>query len=106
MNTELYVYLSSLQNKIFKLLPMREAYDYMHEDNHVYDYAKNLGMNCVGALAVHTKLKREATYLEVLNDILIMGRENMEFEMWRSKVLRSTRKIGELRKKYAPTENE
>jgi len=105
MNTELYVYLSSLQNKIFKLLPMREAYDMRHEENHVYDYVRNLGMSCAGALSAYEKLKREASYLDVLNNLLIMGREDMEYDMWRSMVLRSTRKISDLCKKYAPTEN-
>lgn len=86
-------YLTSLQNKVFKLLPMREAYD-CGEDNHLYDYLDNLQSNCEGAFICYPELSEKGTLVEVQNNIAFLrSGENIEFKKWRSTVLRSTRLI-------------
>lgn len=88
-------YLTSLQNKIFKILPMRESYD-QGVDNHLYEYIDNLADNCAGALALYPELKETKTFLEVQANIAYIKTENVEFKKWRSIVLRSTRLIHSL----------
>lgn len=94
-------YLTSLRNRVFKLLPMKEAYD-LGEDNHVYEYLHNLYYNYVGAAICHERLFSTAELMEVQNNIaFLVNRGNeLEFSKWRSMVLRSTRLIGSVIDKY------
>lgn len=93
-------YLSSLQDKIFKLLPMRESFDF-GEQNHVREYADHLAANCKGALNVYPELSDEPGYLDVVNNIIFMVTEWPDYEKWRSMVFRSTRIVHELHDKYS-----
>jgi len=86
-------YLRSLQGKIFKLLPMREAYD-KGTDNHLLDYIDNLCSSFDGAFVCYPELSNIREMAEVQSNVFAL-RENLEldFNKWRSTVLRSTRHI-------------
>lgn len=94
MTTALSNYLLGLQNKIFKLLPMREAYD-MGVDNYVYRYVDNLKLNCVGATKVYPALIEEIRFLDVIATIATIAdmKDKMPFSTFRSAIFRSTRLI-------------
>ncbi len=86
-------YLRSLQSKIFKLLPMREAYD-AGMDNHLDDYIENLCTSFEGAFACYPELATIREIAEVQSNVFAL-RDNLklDFTKWRSTVLRSTRHI-------------
>lgn len=86
-------YLASLQGKIFKLLPMREAFD-NGVDNHLDDYIRNLCSNLAGAFECHEELSSFREVVEVQGNLWSMREDIlMDFQKWRSTVLRSTRLI-------------
>ena len=92
MNT-IVTYLTSLQSKVFKLLPMREAYD-NGDDNHLYEYLDNLQSNCNGAFICYPELCETSMLVEVQNNLAFLrNSENVAFKKWRATVLRSTRLI-------------
>lgn len=87
----LETYLASLQGRVFKLLPMREAYD-KGEGNHLDEYLINLCINCDGAFACYPILSESADIVEVRNNIeFLKNNIDLEFARWRNIVLRSTR---------------
>ena len=86
-------YLTNLQNKVFKLLPMREAFD-LGEENHLYEYLDNLQSNCAGAFICFPELRENGMLVEVQNNIAFLRSESdISFKKWRAVVLRSTRLI-------------
>lgn len=86
-------YLTSLQGKIFKLLPMREAND-QGVDNHLEDYLDNLCANYEGAFVCYPELANIREMAEVQSNIWsLKSNLNCDFSKWRSTVLRSTRLI-------------
>ena len=86
-------YLTTLQNKVFKLLPMREAYD-NGDDNHLYEYLDNLQSNFSGAFVCYPELSQNGMLVDVQNNIAFLKNgENICFKKWRATVLRSTRLI-------------
>lgn len=91
-------YLSSLQNKIFKILPMREAYD-NGVDNHLFEYIDNLKNNCVGASSLYPELSSAKPFLEVQANLAFLLTDvgmHESFKKWRSIILRSTRLVHNL----------
>ncbi len=89
----LNTYLTSLRNKVFKLLPMREAHD-RGDKNHLDEYLDNLCANCAGAFDCYPELTTMKEIVEVRNNVVFLkNNENVEFAKWRSIVLRSTRLI-------------
>lgn len=95
-------YLTRLQNQVFKLLPMREAYD-LGEDNHLYEYVDNLYSNYRGAFTCFPELRENEALIEAQNNIAFLknAEEGVTFEKWRSMVLRSTRLIHSVLDEYA-----
>ena len=86
-------YLTTLQGKMFKLLPMRESYD-KGIDNHLYEYLSNLYDNCAGAFLCFPELSEKSMLIEVQNNIAFLkNTDDIKFSKWRSIVLRSTRLI-------------
>lgn len=89
----LSTYLSGLRNKVFKLLPMREAYD-TGENNHIYEYLENLCSNFSGAFDCYPELANSKEIVEVYSNLMFLkNNENIDFSKWRSIILRSTRLI-------------
>lgn len=88
----LKTYLTSLRNKVFKLLPMREAYD-SGEENHLDEYLENLYANYAGSFACYPGLAEVREIVEVYNNLAFLKTGEVEFVKWRSIVLRSTRLI-------------
>lgn len=84
-------YLRHLQNKIFKLLPMREAND-AGVDNHLEDYLANLCANFAGAIDCYPELSQIREIAEVQGNLYAL-KTNMDLDIakWRATVLRSTR---------------
>lgn len=95
MKENYIVYLTMLQNKVFKLLPMREAYD-LGEDNHVYEFLENLLNNIPGAVMYYPALKSEGVIVEVQGNLVFLRDKGVPFNKWRSVVLRTTRLIHSL----------
>lgn len=95
----LNTYLTSLRNKVFKLLPMREAYDKGNE-NHLEEYLENLCANCTGAFSCYPELADVREIVEVYNNIAFLKNNEVKFAKWRSIVLRSTRLIQSVVVKY------
>ena len=94
-------YLTSLQNKVFKLLPMREAYD-GGEDNHLYEYLDNLQSNYKGAFICYPEFGEKKNLVEIQNNIAFLQSDrNVSFKKWRATVLRSTRLIGMVIDEYS-----
>lgn len=86
-------YLTSLQGKIYKLLPMREAYD-AGKDNHLFDYIDNLCANYEGAYVCYPELVKYREVAEVQSNLCFLrANTDIDFAKWRSTVLRSTRLI-------------
>lgn len=84
-------YLSGLRNKVFKLLPMREAYD-TGVNNHIEEYLINLCTNCDGAFACYPSLASIREVIEVRNNIeFLKNNIDLDYKRWRAIVLRSTR---------------
>lgn len=89
----LQTYLTGLQNKVFKLLPMRESYD-VGNDNHLEEYLVNLCANCDGAFACNPSLALMREIVEVRNNIeFLKNNIDLDFKKWRAIVLRSTRLV-------------
>lgn len=95
----LNTYLTSLRNKVFKLLPMREARD-KGDENHLEEYLENLCANYTGAFACYPELADVREIVEVYNNIAFLKNNEVEFAKWRSIVLRSTRLIQSVALKY------
>ena len=96
----LYTYLSSLRNKVFKLLPMRESYD-NGESNHLDEYLENLYSNFSGAFNCYPALSNERELVEVYNNVAFLkSNKDIEFAKWRSFILRSTRLIQVVAARY------
>lgn len=97
----LITYLTSLQGHIFKLLPMREAYENGLE-NHLFDYIDNLYSNCAGAISTYPAFSTHKSIIEACNNLAFLkDNPDVSFKKWRSTVLRSTRLIGCAIKDYA-----
>lgn len=94
----LKTYLSGLCNKVFKLLPMREAYD-NGENNHLDKYLENLCCHFSGAFTSYPGLEKEIAIIEAYNNIAFLKNNDVSFEKWRSLVLRSTRLIKSVEQK-------
>lgn len=96
----LKTYLSSLCNKVFKLLPMREAYD-QGDNNHLIEYLENLCANFAGAFACYPELTATSEIVEVYNNVTFLkNNQHIEFAQWRSIILRSTRLIQTVAERY------
>lgn len=96
----LKTYLSNLRNKVFKLLPMREAHD-KGENNHIDEYLENLCSNFSGAFDCYPELADEREVVEVYNNVAFLkNNKDVEFAKWRSLILRSTRLIQTVAVKY------
>lgn len=96
----LNTYLSGLRNKVFKLLPMREAYD-SGENNHIDEYLDNLCANFSGAFDNYPELSDTREIVEVYNNIVFLKNNiGVEFAKWRSVILRSTRLIQTIVSQY------
>lgn len=86
-------YLTGLQGKIFKLLPMREAKD-QGIDNHLSEYLDNLCANFEGAFICYPELASVREIAEVQSNLCsLRANLGLDFSKWRSTVLRSTRLI-------------
>ena len=86
-------YLTGLQGKIFKLLPMREASD-QGIDNHLEEYLDNLCANYEGAFICYPELSSIREMAEVQSNLFsLKSNLKLDFVKWRSTVLRSTRLI-------------
>lgn len=86
-------YLSMLQSKVFKLLPMREARD-RGEENHLDTYVENLYANLSGAFLTDESLSGNGAIIEVHNNIAYLkANVDVDFAKWRAIVLRSTRLV-------------
>lgn len=96
----LKTYISNLRNKVFKLLPMREARD-IGEDNHLDEYLENLCSNFSGAFECYPELADVREIVEVYNNVAFLkNNKDIEFAKWRSLILRSTRLIQTVAAKY------
>lgn len=96
----LKTYLSNLRNKVFKLLPMREAAD-KGENNHLNEYLDNLCANYEGACDCYPELANIKEIVEVRSNIAFLkNNRDVEFSKWRSMVLRSTRLVQVVASKY------
>lgn len=92
--------LVSLRNKVFKLLPMREAQD-RGDDNHLNEYLDNLYANYTGALSCYPELAEVREIIEARNNIAFLkNTQEIEFAKWRSMVLNSTKLIQAVLLKY------
>lgn len=93
-------YLTSLQGKIFKLLPMREAKE-QGVDNHLEEYIDNLCANFDGAFSCHPELSNIREVAEVQGNLwALKASVDGDFTKWRSTVLRSTRLIQTVLTRY------
>lgn len=89
----LETYLRVLEGKVFKLLPMREARD-KGEDNHIDEYLVNLCANYSGAFDCYPVLSTIREMVETYGNVMFLkNNQEIDFRVWRSMVLRSTRLI-------------
>ena len=96
MNTTIIAYLTSLQNKVFKLLPMREAHD-QGEDNHLYEYFDYILSNLEGVFIEYPELNDEPVVLEVkANIVYLYNGQDIPLKKWRSIVLHSVNLLSNL----------
>ena len=84
------VYLNTLQNRIFKLLPMRENFD-KGFDNHIPEYIDNLLSSCKGAAVTFPQLACNGMFIEIQNNLSFLQADDVPFKKWRATVLRTTR---------------
>lgn len=96
MNLLIMSYLVNLQNKIFKLLPMKESYA-SGADNHLDEYLDNLCDNIEGAFVNFPELAECSALVDVQNNIAFLNaNKDVSFKKWRSTVLRSTRLVHDI----------
>ena len=93
------VYLTSLQNRVFKLLPMKEGFD-QGTDNHIFDYVDNILSSCKGAMVIFPQLSRDNMFIEIQNNLSFLQTKDVPFSKWRATVLRTTRFVHTLSDKY------
>ena len=87
-------YLTILQGKIFKLLPMKESYE-NGIDNHFANYVENLYINSTGFMARYPELSTNKDFVETCNNIAFLKNNvDIDIKTWRSIILRSVRLIG------------
>lgn len=93
-------YLTSLQGKIFKLLPMMEARN-QGVDNHLDEYIGNLCANFDGAFDCHPEFSSYREMAEIQSNLWsLKANIDMDFAKWRSAVLRSTRLVQTVLTRY------
>lgn len=92
-------YLANLQNKVFKLLPMREDRDNGAE-NYLDKYLESLCLNYNGAFVCYPPFSGSRELVEVQGNLAYLKDHlNIEFPKWRKTVLRSVRLIDNAIKK-------
>lgn len=92
---DIEMYFTSLIGKIYKLLPMREDYDFGVE-NYLPAYVNNLFRNLCSYKAYYPGLEHDKRFVDVYSNLLTLRDVTMPFDMWRSVVLRSTRLVEEI----------
>ena len=96
----LEICLTNLRDKVFKLLPLREAHD-IGDDNHLSEYLTNLAVNYQGALIGHPSLLSIKEIVDVQNNIeFLKENTDLDFKKWRSIVLRSTRLLQSVAERF------
>lgn len=86
-------YINNIQNKIFKLLPMREAYD-AGDDNHMPEFLENLYINFKSLIDNDQDAKEYPELFEAyLNIVYLSENCDINYKKWRSIILRSTRLV-------------
>lgn len=92
-------YLTNFQNKVFKLLPMREDYD-NGADNHLDEYLDSLCLNYSGALVCYPLFSSTKELVEVQSNLsFLKNTSDIDFAKWRRTVLKSVRLIDNAIKK-------
>lgn len=102
---KMITYLTSLQGKVFKLLPMREARD-KGDNNELLQYLETLSFNYDGAFSIFPVLSRFSELVDVRANIESMrNKEDMPFSKWRAIVLKSTKLVGQAIEKIKATDH-
>lgn len=90
------VYLTGLQKKVFKLLPMREDLD-NGIDNHLGDFLDSICTGCKGALNTYEDLSCDNNFLDIVNNLqFLSSTDDIPFAKWRKTILRSSRLISDI----------
>lgn len=92
---DIQIYFTALQDKIYKLLPMREDYD-AGQQNYLPAYVKNLFHSLNSYKNCHPALERNKSFVDVYSNVAMLRDVSLPFDVWRSAVLRSTRLAGEI----------
>lgn len=93
---EVTYFLRSFRNDVFKLLPMKEAYDEGTE-NHIHEYLDSLITNAKGSMVAYPELLACKQYLYTINNLsYLYENKEVEFSKWRKIVLDSTQSINDL----------
>lgn len=93
------IYLDSLRNDVFKLLPMKED-SAEGVENHLGEYLGALLVSSEGAISTFSELGKSKSYIFVLNNLnYISNHLNMQFKDWRKIILSSTSSLTNLIKK-------
>ena len=87
-------YLTRFRNRFFKLVPMREDRD-AGVDNHLKEYLENFYTDISGLFMRHPELSSLPCLIEAYNNLAVLcnAENEIDFNKWRSIVLRSTKLI-------------
>ena len=98
--TKISTFLSTLRNDVFKLLPMKEAFN-EGRDNHISEYIYSLIVTAEGALVTFKELETSKGYIYVVNNLnYLCLHESIEFSKWRKIILNCSRSLDDLSKSF------
>ena len=94
-------HLTRFRNRFFKLLPMREDWE-AGANNHLPEYLENFYTNISGLFIRYPELNGYASLLEAYNNLAVLCNSvnEINFQKWRSIVLRSTKLIATVLEEY------
>lgn len=94
------LYLTTLIDRVFKLLPMKEDYD-SGIDNHLPEYLESLYDSMSGSFGSFPCFNENTNLIDVRNNISFLTKSiNLSHNRWRSIILRSTRLINAAAAEY------
>lgn len=84
----IFVFLDSLINKVFKILPLKEQ-----NNDYLFSHLNSLQIELIGALITFPELKNNANYLSIINIINYLGDNNFTKQQCKREIFKIVNEI-------------
>lgn len=96
----LYVFIHGLTGRIFKALPLREAYE-SGEDVGWKEYFHSLTIDATGALSTFPELQQMQSYLTIVNTLQYMDTESFKLAEFRREIFSMLRALNNIEARFS-----